>query len=64
MVKMGKKQSNDKKFEAEVLEFRYSMNDWILFLNSQQREFKEKLRILDSRLKELELEKELRDRGL
>lgn len=43
-------------------EFRQSMNDWILFLNSQTREAKTQLRALERKVRELELEKDVRDR--
>ncbi len=43
-------------------EFRTSMNEWILFLNSQQRMSKEYIKILERRIRELELKKEVADR--
>ncbi len=50
--------------EKDVDELKMSVNEWVLFLNHQQRDTKTHLKAVEKRLRELELEKELRDRRL
>ncbi len=64
MIKMGNKTLPQpmSKLKMEILEFRSSMNEWIMFLNEQQRDNKAQIRELERKVRELELEKELRYR--
>ena len=53
-----------KSFKAvknDVEQFRQSMNDWIVFLDHNQRESKTRIRELERRLRILEAEKEIKD---
>ena len=46
-----------KRVKADVLGLKNSVNEWILFLNSNQREMKRKLHELERRLAKLESDK-------
>ena len=45
--------------KKDVGNLRYSVNDWVLFLNGNQNDMKVKLRELDQRLRKLESEREI-----
>lgn len=46
-----------KKMKTDIVGLRNSVNEWIVFLNSNQREMKRKIYELDKRLRELEMER-------
>jgi hypothetical protein len=46
-----------KKMKDDIVGLRNSMNEWIVFLNSNQREMKRKIYELDRRVRELEMER-------
>ncbi|MCX6707328.1 MAG: hypothetical protein NT001_04280 [Candidatus Woesearchaeota archaeon] len=46
-----------RKMKTDIVELRNSVNEWIVFLNSNQREMKRKIYELDRRLRELEMER-------
>ncbi|MCX8147270.1 MAG: hypothetical protein N3D84_02285 [Candidatus Woesearchaeota archaeon] len=46
-----------RKIKKDIDELKESMNSWVVFLNSNQREMKQKIYELDKRLRELEMEK-------
>jgi len=46
-----------KKMKDDIVGLRNSVNEWIVFLNSNQREMKRKIYELDKRLRELEMER-------
>ena len=46
-----------KKMKEDITQLRNSVNEWIVFLNSGQREMKRKIYDLDRRVRELEMEK-------
>lgn len=46
--------------EIEVLNFRQSMNEWIMFLNQQNKEIREILHDLEKRIAKLEMDIHLR----
>lgn len=46
-----------KKMRDDVVELRNSINEWVVFLNSNQREMKRKIYELDKRMRQLEMER-------
>ncbi|MFC1754347.1 hypothetical protein ACFL96_13310 [Thermoproteota archaeon] len=46
-----------KRIRDEITDLRNSMNEWIVFLNSNQREMRMKIIELDKRVRELEMER-------
>ncbi len=55
----GKIRKAFKKVKKDMVATRASMNDWIWFLNNEQREMKIKLRELEDRVRHLEWEKKI-----
>ena len=53
----GNVKNSFRKMKDDVAELRNSVNDWIVFLNSNQRDLKVKVYELDRRLRELEMER-------
>ncbi len=49
------------KLQKDFNGLKLSVNEWVLFLNYQQRSTKNQLKVLEKRLRELELEKEVRN---
>lgn len=52
------------KLKKELDQLKTSMNEWVLFLNYQQRDSKNQIRQLEGRIKELELEKDIRGKNI
>ena len=48
-----------RKAKSDMNALRMSINDWILYLNSNQNDMKVKLRELDQRLRKLEYERKI-----
>jgi len=48
-----------RKAKSDMNALRISINDWILYLNSNQNDMKVKLRELDQRLRKLEYERKI-----
>ena len=52
--------SEIQKIELEIAKFKQSMNDWIMFLNQQNKDLRERMTDLERRLSKLEIEGQLR----
>lgn len=46
-----------RKMREDVVDLRNSINEWVVFLNSNQREMKRKIYELDKRMRQLEMER-------
>ena len=63
---MGMEEKVSKSFAAvkeDIESFKASMNDWIVLLDHTSRDNKEQIRALERRVRQLEIEKEIRKFG-
>jgi hypothetical protein len=45
--------------KMDVDNFKSSMTDWIVFLDKNQREMKERIALLESKIRQIEIEKQI-----